>query len=211
MVNVTGQVWVAILVFAAALGLSATGQAAAVDANAATLANMQTAFNGESNANARYKAFARKADAEGYTQVASLFRAAAEAEQIHAAAHAKVIAALGGKATADVKAPEVKTTAENLKAALEGETYERDTMYPAFITEATAGKLTAAVRSLTLAKTAEAEHAKLYKSALDNLEQWRGGAKPFYVCSVCGFTSIAKISGKCPSCFSPADKFIVVE
>lgn len=211
MAKLTDRIWVGILTFAMALGVAATGQAAAGDANAATLANMQTAFNGESNANARYKAFAEKADAEGYTQVASLFRAAAAAEQIHATAHAKVIATLGGQATADVKAPEVKTTAENLKAALEGETYERDTMYPGFITEAKAAKLTPAVRSLTLAKTAEAEHAKLYKSALDNIEQWRGGKKQFYVCSVCGFTSLEKITGKCPSCFSPAEKFTVVE
>ncbi|MCC7493475.1 MAG: rubrerythrin family protein [Fimbriimonadaceae bacterium] len=101
-----------------------------------TLENLQTAYNGESNASARYAAFAKKAAEEGYQQVAVLFRAASKAEAIHAAEHAGVIQKLGGKPTKDVQTPEVRSTADNLQAAVKGETYERDTMYPGFIAKA---------------------------------------------------------------------------
>lgn len=103
---------------------------------AGTLDNLQAAFNGESNARARYLAFAAKAGEEGYGPVASLFRAAARAEQIHAANHAEVIRALGAEPVAVIDVPEVKSTALNLEAAIAGETYERDVMYPAFLEQA---------------------------------------------------------------------------
>ena len=153
------------------------------------LANLQAAYNGESNANAKYLAFAAKADEEGYGQVASLFRAAARAEEVHAASHAKVIESLGAKPTKDIKTPEVKSTRENLQAAIAGESYERDEMYPAFIKNARSARNTAAARSFNLALKAEAEHAKLYRQAMDGLEQWRGGKKDFFVCTVCGWTT----------------------
>jgi rubrerythrin len=101
-----------------------------------TLENLQAAYNGESNAHAKYTLFAKKADAEGYCQVASLFRAAARAEQIHAQNHARVIRKLGAEPVATIEAHPVKSTRENLQTAIAGETYERDTMYPAFIQEA---------------------------------------------------------------------------
>src|SRR5262245_37578994 len=97
-----------------------------------TLSKLQAAFNGESNAYPRYVAFAEQADAEGYTQVASLFRAAARSEEIHAAGHAAVIKEMGGTPKADPRQPQVNATRENLRAALRGESYERDTMYPTF-------------------------------------------------------------------------------
>lgn len=97
------------------------------------LENLQAAYNGESNAHAKYAAFAKKAEEEGYGAVASLFRAASRAEKIHAENHAEVIRSLGAEPVADVKTPEVKTTAENLKAAIAGETFERDVMYPAYL------------------------------------------------------------------------------
>lgn len=176
-----------------------------------TVKNLQAAFDGESNAAARYTAFATKADEEGYHAVASLFRAAARAEQIHAGNHAAVLRSMAAEPKADVKSPEVMTTTENLKAAIAGETYERDTMYPRFIEQARACANTAAVRTLNLARTAENEHANLYQQALSNLDTWRGEPKSFYVCSVCGFTT-AEVSDleKCPSCFSPKEQFIVV-
>ena len=126
------------LALVAALALSTLPVAAATAAPAAgsTLDNLQAAFNGESNANAKYLAFSKKAAEEGYGQVASLFKAAARAEEIHAANHAVVIKKLGGVPKADVKTPEVKTTSENLKVAISGETYERDTMYPEFLAKA---------------------------------------------------------------------------
>nr|WP_217909465.1 rubrerythrin family protein [Desulfosediminicola flagellatus] len=101
-----------------------------------TLDNLQAAYDGESNANAKYLAFAAKADEEGYGEVASLFRAAAKAEQIHMASHAKVIQEMGAVPIAKIKEAQVLTTKENLQAAIEGETYEKTMMYPEFISAA---------------------------------------------------------------------------
>lgn len=176
-------------------------------AAAATLGNLQAAFNGESNAHARYLAFAKKADEEGYGQVASLFRAAARAEEIHARAHAEVIRKLGGDPKADVASPEVKSTKENLEAAIKGESYERDTMYPEFIQKAREEGQKDAVRSMNHARTAEIEHAKLYGQALAALDSWKEGKKVFYVCPVCGFTTLKIDFEKCPACFTEKEKF----
>ena len=183
---------------------------AAETADGATLANLQEAYNGESNAHARYTAFAERADTEGYSQVASLFRAAARAEEIHAKNHAQVVRQLGAEPKADVKLPEVNSTAENLAAAIKGESYERDKMYPGFIEQARAQGNAAAVRTFNRALKAEAEHAKLYREALDNLEKWKGGKKNFYVCSVCGYTASAMPARRCPSCFESLDKYETV-
>ena len=136
-----------------------------------TLQNLQTAFNGESNAHARYLAFAKKAETEGYGEVASLFRAAARAEEIHANNHAVVIKKLGGKPEAKIETPDVKTTRENLEAAIKGESYERDTMYPEFLKQARQVRNTEAIQTFNFSKTAEAEHAKLYTTALKNLDK----------------------------------------
>jgi len=174
---------------------------------ATTLDNLQAAFNGESNARARYTEFAVKADEEGYEGVASLFRAAARAEEVHANNHAEVIRKLGGVPKAELKKPEVKATAENLQAALEGESYERDTMYPEFIAKARKDRDKDALRTFTLARVAETEHAKLYTAALENLASWNSGKKTFWVCSVCGYTTLTLEGEKCPSCFSPKEKF----
>lgn len=177
-------------------------------ASATTLQNLQTAFNGESNAHARYLAFAKQADKEGYGEVASLFRAAARAEQVHAMNHAAVIQELGGSATADVKESVVKSTRENLEEAIKGESYERDTMYPDFLKEARSDRNSRAVRTLNLAKSAESEHAKLYAAALSNLEKLKGSkSKTYYVCPVCGFTSQEPNFKECPSCFTSKSEF----
>jgi rubrerythrin len=201
-----------ILLFACAAGKdipSASASEAAISSGnvTKTLENLQAAFNGESNANAKYLAFAKKADDEGYKKVASLFRAAARAEAIHFANHAEVIKKLGGTPTSDIKPAEVKTTAENLKAAIDGESYERDTMYPDFIAEARASNNLDAVKTFNFAKSAEAEHAKLYAEALANLEQWKAGPATFYVCPKCGFTTEDANLAKCPVDFTPKEKF----
>jgi rubrerythrin len=175
-----------------------------------TLDNMQAAFNGESNARARYLAFAQKADEEGYKTVATLFRAAAEAEGIHAANHAKVITDLGGQPKAEISKPEVKTTAENLAAAIAGESYERDKMYPAFLKLARSDGDAKAVRSLNFAKSAEAEHAALYQRALDNLDAWKDGETKFYVCPKCGKTVTTLDSGKCSVCNTKDKNFKMI-
>lgn len=176
-----------------------------------TIANLQAAYNGESNAHARYVEFAKKADAEGYGDVASIFRAAAKAEEVHANNHATVIKKMGATPTAKIEAPVVKSTKENLEAAIKGESYERDTMYPEFIQQAKAAHNTDAVRTFNLAKTAEAEHAKLYTEALDNLPKLKGSkGKQYFICTVCGFTTAKIDFSKCPSCFEPKEKYTSV-
>ncbi|MGE0482084.1 MAG: rubrerythrin family protein [Phycisphaerae bacterium] len=172
-----------------------------------TLENLLAAYEGESNAHARYVEFAKKADQEGFGQVASLFRAAARAEQIHAGTHAEAIKKLRGTPKANIEKPEVKTTRENLEAALKGESYERDTMYPEFLARAKADKNREAIETFNYALTAEREHARLYKEALDNLDAWKSGKREFFVCSVCGLTTTKLDFSKCASCFSPKEKY----
>lgn len=173
-----------------------------------TADNLQAAFNGESNAHARYMAFASKADEEGYKAVASLFRAAAKAEEIHAENHAAVMRDLGITPVASIESPQVKSTAENLQKAIEGETYEYETMYKDFIAVATQEHQTAAMRTFLLARNAEREHARLYSDDASNLDSLKGSdAKAFYVCTVCGFTTAKIDFVNCPGCASPKDKF----
>jgi rubrerythrin len=186
---------------------NSTNPAPAQPTNTKTLENLQTAFNGESNANVKYLAFAKKADEEGYTKVASLFRAAARAEEIHKNNHAEVIKKMGAEPKAEIKPAEIKTTSENLKGSIEGETYERDKMYADFLVEARNANNKDAVRTFNLAKTAEAEHAKLYTEALGNLEAWKGGKTTFVVCPTCGFTSKDANLEKCPVDFTLKEKF----
>jgi rubrerythrin len=200
---------VAALVVLTAAASSAAPAAPAIQVGS-TLENLQAAYNGESNAHAKYLAFAQKAAQEGYGEIASLFRAAARAEQIHAGNHAAIIKKLGGAPQAKIQAPTVKSTKENLAVAIEGESYERDVMYPAFIQKARQDANAGAVRTFTLAKTAEAGHADLYADALKNAEQRRAASKTYQVCTVCGLT-VAKIDfSKCPSCFSPKEKYEAV-
>lgn len=175
-----------------------------------TLENLNAAFNGESNAHARYLAFAKKADEEGYQGAASLFRAAARAEEIHANNHKKVIEGMGGTAKATLEEPAVKSTAENLKAAIAGESYERDVMYPGFLSKARTDRNREAFETFNFAKSAEAEHAKLYQAALDNLDQSKDPTT-YYVCTVCGYTTPKLDFKTCPLCFSPVDVYEKVQ
>ena len=174
-----------------------------------TLLNLQAAYNGESNARAKYLQFATKADDEGYAGVASLFRAAARAEQIHAENHARVIRQLGATPTCIIEPVEVQTTAINLKHAISGEEYERDVMYPDFMAEATAVNQKAALLSFRYALEAEAEHARLYKEALDTLATHRARTD-YYVCVVCGFTTPDGNFARCQVCNNPKEKFEIV-
>lgn len=201
------------IVFAASVfvaGVLCSVQPAA-GAQTKTLDNLQTAYEGESNAAARYLAYAQRADAEGYGETASLFRAAARAEQIHAAAHGKVIKKLGGTPKANVKTPEARSTRENLKTAIEGESYERDRMYPEFIKQAQSDGVKEGLRSFNYAIAAETEHAKLYTAALNRLDSTKGMQKAtYYVCTVCGYTTARLDFSKCPSCFHSKKKYVAV-
>lgn len=175
-----------------------------------TLDNLQAAYNGESNAKAKYEVYAKKADAEGFLGAAALFRAAAKAEGVHADALAGVIKKMGATPKAEIKPPAPKSTKENLEDALKGESYERDTMYPDFIKAAKAEANKDALQIFTYAKTAEAEHAKLYAAAAKDLGAWKA-ARSFWVCTVCGYTVPKVAFEKCPSCFFPKEKYIEVK
>jgi rubrerythrin len=175
--------------------------------DSATLNNLQEAYNGESNAHVRYLAFAKKADEEGYKQVGRLFRAAARAEEIHRDNHAAVIKQMGAIPENKIETPTVKSTKENLKAAIKGESYERDTMYPEFIKQAEKVGDKAAVRTLKFAVEAEREHAKLYTLAKDNLESWKEAKNVLYVCPECGYTTLKLDFANCPDCGTSKEKF----
>lgn len=182
----------------------------AVKESTTTLDNLQAAFNGESNANARYLAFAKKADEEGFGQAASLFRAAAKAEEIHARNHGDVIRKMGATPALNLEPIEMGTTRENLKAAVAGEIYERDFMYPEFIEAAKRQNATAAIRTFTYALKVEAVHAVLYQDALDHLDQRRGVSHTYYVCPDCGNTLEALNILKCLICGRAKSGFIAV-
>ena len=160
--------------------------------------NLQAAFAGESQANRKYLAFAKKAEADGYPQVAKLFRAAADAETIHAHAHLRV---LGG----------IKDTVANLKEAIAGEAYEFKTMYPEFLAEAEKEDQKPATISFKNALAVEEIHHNLYSEALKAVESGSDlSAQQIYVCPVCGNTVYGSAPDKCPICNIPGEKFVEV-
>ncbi len=176
-----------------------------------TIRNLQTAYQGEMNTQARYRLFAEKADADGLFGVASLFRAAARSERIHANNQARAIRQLGGEATATVEAAEVRDTLENLREALSGEKYEIDTVYPAFIAEATARINSTAARTFQWALEAERTHARLYAEAIalvetNHKDSWISAARDFFVCPVCAGTSENNTMENCAICSYPAER-----
>ncbi len=165
----------------------------------ATNENLQEAFAGESQANRRYTAFAKKADADGYPMVAKLFRAAAEAETVHALAHFR---AMDG----------VKSTAENLKAAIAGESYEFRTMYPDFVAAAEAENNRRALASFKNALPVEEIHHGLYSEALKAVEAGKDLADaPIFICTVCGHTVWNETPGVCPVCGAKKDKYTEIK
>jgi rubrerythrin len=158
--------------------------------------NLKDAFAGESQANRKYLAFAKKADAEGYTQVAKLFRAAADAETIHAHNHLKALNGIG-------------TTRENLIEAIAGETHEFKTMYPEMIAAAKEEKETIALRSFMYANSVEKVHAGLYTAALDKLETGLEDVE-YYICPECGHTVAGSPPMTCPFCGVDGSHFYTV-
>lgn len=157
-----------------------------------SLDNLRAAFAGESQANRRYLAFAQKADDEGYPQLARLFRAAAEAETVHAHNHLRVLG-------------EVKTSEENLRVAIQGETNEYQDMYPKFIDEAKKTGDTAAEIVFYQAKAVEEIHARMFSDALKNLD--RPKELNYLVCQVCGNTVEGAAPDQCPICGAPRESF----
>jgi rubrerythrin len=158
--------------------------------------NLMEAFAGESQANRKYLAYAKQAEKEGYPQIARLFRAAAEAETVHAHAHLRTL----GK---------IKTTAENLKDAIAGETHEFKAMYPAMITTAKEESNKAGERSFSFANDVEKLHAALYEKALEKMGNME--KVDYYVCPVCGYTCEKEPPGTCPVCGTKAAAFFKVD
>ena len=158
---------------------------------------LKEAFAGESQANRKYLAFAAKADHEGYSQVARLFRAAAEAETVHAHSHLR---ALNG----------IRGTKENLQEAIAGETHEFKKMYPEMIEVAKSEGQKVAERSFSYANQVEKVHAELYQKLFDGLGKPLENY-PYYVCPVCGFTAERQAPGNCPICGTKGELFKKIE
>ena len=159
--------------------------------------NLKEAFAGESQANRKYLAFAAKADAEGFFQAARLFRAAAEAETVHAHAHLR---AMKG----------IRSTNENLQEAVAGETHEFKSMYPAMIDSAKTDGHKEAERSFNFANEVEKIHARLYQQMLDSPDAAKD-AYSYYVCPVCGFTAEKEAPETCPVCGAKGKMFKKVD
>ncbi len=158
--------------------------------------HLKEAFAGESQANRKYLAFAEKAEREGYRQVARLFRAVAAAETVHAHAHLRALKGVG-------------TTAENLQAAIQGETFEFESMYPPMIEAAEAEGNKQAVTSFTYANEVEKIHAGLYKKAAEKMGDLE--ETDIHVCSVCGYTVEGDAPDECPLCKAKKKAFMKVE
>jgi rubrerythrin len=164
---------------------------------ATTDTNLKEAFAGESQANRKYLAFAKKAEQEGFANVARLFRTAAEAETIHALGHLNSMDA-------------VKSTVENLKAAVAGETYEYKEMYPPMLAQAQAENHKAK-RMFGYALEAEAVHAELYRLALEAVSKGKDLAEAkFYLCPVCGHIEMGNPPEVCPICGVKGEKYVQV-
>ncbi len=176
------------------------------DPRAKVLADLQYAFNGESNASAKYAVYSKKAKEDGYLAAAALFAAASHAESIHAKRHAAVLKAAGVEAKAKIGTYVGKEIVEMLKDAIAGETEEFTSMYPGFIQDAQVCDYKQAITSFEGAMEAEKVHAKLYTEALNNLEAWKAD-RSFFVCPVCGWTEEDHAPEKCPLCGVPASKF----
>ena len=162
-----------------------------------TLDNLKEAFAGESQANQKYRAFAKKAEQDGFANIARLFRTTAEAERLHAEGHIKAMEGIG-------------STAENLQAAIAGETHETEVMYPPMFEQAEAEGHKAR-RMFGYALEAEAVHAKLYQLALDAVQQGKDLTEvDFYLCPVCGYIEFGKPTDDCPVCGTKANKFVQI-
>jgi len=164
--------------------------------NGKTMKNLEAAFSGESQANRKYLAFAKKADEEGFHQAAKLFRAAAEAETIHAHTHMRSMGM-------------IRSTADNLDVAIAGETYEYKSMYPGFIEEAKEEGATQAEKSFRLANEAEKVHAGLYIKARETLGS--GETLDYFLCTVCGHIAEREAPESCPLCGAKKQAYRLVE
>lgn len=182
-----------------------------------TIDNLGSAFECELNTQARYTAFAARADAEGLHGFASLFRAAARAEEIHSRNHMRAIKLLNGvSAHSEVDPVRIESTLQNLRVALAGEQHEIDTMYPPFLKEARTANVNAAIRCFTWAIEAEKTHASLFRKAIEMLDEDVRDARAdspveFNICPVCGYTAeVLEQDEYCPVCNTEGEQFEVI-
>ncbi|MDD3155280.1 MAG: rubrerythrin family protein [Victivallaceae bacterium] len=202
---------VAALLMGFGIGCQEDSKLAQTPLAAETVTNLQAAFDGESNASAKYAMYAKHAAEEGYQSVAALFHAASASESRHAARHSKVLKAHGIEPKSEIKLPAYKDLKTALADALKGETYEMTTMYPDFIKQAKAINAPAdVIEAFTFALEAEKEHAGFYAAALKDLAAWKAAGKTFYVCTICGYTTDKKPS-VCILCAAPGEKFEIFQ
>ncbi len=175
--------------------------------------NMKDAFKGETTASAKYAAYSKKAEEEGYHEIALLFKAASASEKVHAGNHKAVL--LNGKQEVPSISPDftVKSTKENLKDAIAGESYEVSTMYPEFIMNANNAGNQFSLMSLNYAYKTEQKHKKMYENALAALESNNVKSLPsaFYVCPTCGNTYDTKAPSRCGISMTSSEKFIKID
>ncbi len=158
--------------------------------------NLKEAFAGESQANRKYLAYGKKAEEDGFSQVARLFRAAAYAETVHAHSH---LGALRG----------VGSTEDNLRDAINGETHEFTNMYPQMILDAEGEGESTALKSFAYANAVEKIHAALYEKALAQIGS--NEDVDYYVCDICGNTVESVAPDKCEICGAGKKAFAKVD
>ena len=192
--------------------ISETKEVSVEDAAAATLQNLQDAFKGETTASTKYAAYSKKAEEEGFHNIAMLYHAASMAENIHANNH-KVVLEEAGQTVPEIT-PEfsVKSTKENLEDAINGESYESNTMYPEFMITAKTAKNELASISLNYAYRTELKHRDMYKDALVKLESNNEKSLPsvYYICPTCGNTNQTTTPKRCGISLTSTEKFIKV-
>jgi rubrerythrin len=178
---------------------------AIVPENSTVIRNLEVAFEEESKNCWAYKAYAARADEEGYGGLASLFRATARAEQIHASNHARVLRQMGRSLGIDLPQPVVEGTSANLLSALVDQKFEVAYLYPTFLTSAVPLFDSTAIRSFHWALEADKSHVELFQEVMRSADFGNGSASShephqFFVCALCGYAAKNPLSENCPSC-----------
>ncbi len=199
-----------IMIFVALVFLSRNAFA---KAPASTINNIKDAIKGETTASAKYAAYAKKANEEGFPKVALLFQAASKAEAIHANNHRAVLEQLGEKIEKFKPEFTVKSTKENLQDAINGETYEVTTMYPGFLKSAQDESVNLALISFNYAFQTEKKHQAMYKNALDQLNNGKEKTLPvkYMVCTTCGNTYDGEAPARCGISMTPKERFVTIQ
>jgi len=184
----------------------------AVEVRSRTVIDLEDALNGEATATAKYAAFAEQAAKDGFPQIEALFEATSKAESIHVKNHQNALHNIGVKDyQPKVDAFQVKTTAENLQAAVAGEEYEFKYMYPPYMRDAENDYQDEALLSFKYARSAEISHAQLYSKMLAGIKTPKALSTVFLVCPTCGMVYSEQRTNPCELCNSQPDKFIRFE